>query len=79
MLQQITDTFTITIKGKPNNYTIEATDPKRVQVDLQPFIWFPTPKQTKTPHYYPDYQKSSCIIPNPAISQSGSTRHPVHS
>ncbi len=48
MPQQITGSFTITIKGKPNNYTIEATGPKNIQVDPHPFTWPPTPEQEAT-------------------------------
>lgn len=48
MAEKIADTFTITIKGRPSAYTIEADGPKGVRVDPQPFIWSPSSEQKTT-------------------------------
>lgn len=47
-MKQIIDTFTITIKGQPGAYTIEATGSKGIRVDPQPFAWEPTSEQVAT-------------------------------
>jgi WD40 repeat protein/CHAT domain-containing protein len=45
MATQITNTFTVIIKGQPGAYTIEAHSPKGIRVDRQPFMWSPTSQQ----------------------------------
>lgn len=45
MAIQITNTFTIVIRGQPKAYTIEANGPKGIRVEPQPFTWLPNSEQ----------------------------------
>jgi WD40 repeat protein len=46
--KQITDTFTIAIKGQPDAYTIEADGPQAIRADPHPFSWSPSPEHEAT-------------------------------
>jgi WD40 repeat protein len=48
MAKQISDTYTISLKGQPGGYTVEADGPGEIRVAPQAFSWSPSAEQSTT-------------------------------
>ena len=48
MPKQIPDTYTISVRGQPGAYTVEADGPGNVRVEPQAFAWLPSAEQSAT-------------------------------
>jgi WD40 repeat protein len=48
MAKQISDTYTISLKGQPGAYTVEADSPGEIRVEPQTFAWSPGAEQSAT-------------------------------